>query len=97
MGKFTDKLKLHGLPASNRIRPVAPDARPPTPFEQVGGWADPSAGLHAEELPSEGDQRRAGRDALAELQRQQADRPGRAAAQVPEHARGRDYSRGLYE
>lgn len=88
---LTDKLR--GI-TSNRIRPVAPDARPPSVYETNGGWADPSAGLHAEELPSEGDQRRAGRDALAQLQEQRADRPG-AAAQVPESARGIDYSKGL--
>lgn len=88
--------KIAGL-KSNRLRKLDKDARQPTPFEVYGGFGPAHAGLN--DLPdddpmAERSARVEGARALFELQQR---RESETTAQVvPEHLRGRDYSRGLY-
>ena len=47
-----------------------PEPTPPTPFQVVGGWAAPDE-TGDDPYVSEGEARRAGRDVLAQLYKQQ--------------------------
>lgn len=83
--------------SSKRVRDVSPDTRPPTVFEQVGGWSDAApTHLLPEDAPSERQQRSAAATALSALYRERAaEAQAKMDAKLAGVQRGHDYNRGL--
>lgn len=84
--------KITGM--SRRVRRVEPPKPDPSPFAQVGGWADasdPSGDAPLGDILTERAARVAGANALARLYRDRAKEPPRQV--VPEHLRGTDFSK----
>jgi hypothetical protein len=82
---------------SRRVRKL-PDPEAPSPFAVGGGWgeAHEAAGVPLDPLDSERAQRVAGAVALAQFERENAERKrAEMDARLAGVARGRDYSRGL--
>ncbi len=84
--------------STRRVRDIAPDTRPPTVFEQVGGWSDAApTHLLPEDAPSEREQRSSGATALSALYRDRAtEAQAKMDAKLAGVQRGHDFSKGLY-